>query len=156
MRAVSFDERFNCLFEIAGLSRGTLAAMRSGRPAACATRMATSGPFSGSMRPRNARYSSDRSVNGRRVSGSPWWMVASQFKSGAGVRWLWEIETNGAFGNRWPMSSMFGKSRRPCRVVRNGTRRHRRSGRCTQSRCEWITSNLGAASATASSRAASR
>src|ERR1700704_484326 len=69
--------------------------MRSGRPAACATRMATSGPFSGSMRPRNARYSSDRLVNGRSVSGSPWWMVASQLISGAGVRWLGDRDERG-------------------------------------------------------------
>jgi hypothetical protein len=31
------------------------AAMRSGIPTACATAMAASGPFSGDMRPRNAR-----------------------------------------------------------------------------------------------------
>jgi len=81
-------------------------------------------------------------------------MVASQFMPRSGARWLCEIETNGASAKRCAVIGRSGKSRRPCRVVRNGVRNRRRSGRCTQSRWEWITSKSPALSATASSSAA--
>ncbi len=50
----------------------TFAAMVSGRPVRTAMSMATSGPFSGEMRPRNARYrpwAVEKSISRR---GMPW------------------------------------------------------------------------------------
>jgi hypothetical protein len=81
-------------------------------------------------------------------------MVASQFSPGRGARWFWEIETNGASAKRCAVNGKSGKSSRPCNVVRNGVRNRRRSGKCTQSIWEWITSNSPAFSATASSSTA--
>jgi hypothetical protein len=81
-------------------------------------------------------------------------MVASQFSPGSGARWLWEIETNGASAKRCAVNDKSGKSSRPCRVVRNGVRNRRRSGKCTQSIWEWMTSKSPAFSATASSSTA--
>src|SRR4029450_4089604 len=81
-------------------------------------------------------------------------MVASQFSPGSGARWFWEIETNGASAKRCAVNGKSGKSSRPCKVVTNGVRNRRRSGKCTQSIWEWMTSNSPAFSATASSSTA--
>jgi hypothetical protein len=50
---------------------------KSGRPTACATRIAVSGPFSGLTPPRNAKYPCGRSESFSRSGGSPWGMVAT-------------------------------------------------------------------------------
>src|SRR4029453_18692430 len=59
-----------------------------------------------------------------------------------------------ASAKRCAVNGKSGKSSRPCNVVRNGVRNRRRSGKCTQSIWEWITSNSPAFSATASSSTA--
>ena len=55
-------------------------------------------------------------------------MVASQFRPRTGARWLCEIETNGASAKCCAAMGRSGKSRRPCRVVRNGGRNRRKPG----------------------------
>src|SRR4026209_593883 len=69
------DERFNCLFEIAGLSAWDLSGDAQ-RKTGC---MCDANGDVGTVdTPPHARSSSHGSVNGRSVSGSPCWMVASQ------------------------------------------------------------------------------
>ena len=73
----------------------SLAAIRSGTPAARAARTACRGPFSGLIRPRKQAYPPSPRPTGTSSTSMPWWMTAASGTPTAVEAWCREMATTG-------------------------------------------------------------
>ena len=96
-------------------ARGTLAAILKRKAGCLCHAHGNVRAFFGGDATQKCKVFWGRSHTRKRSAGKPWWMVACQFRSGTGLRWLCEIETNGHSGNLSPTMSTLGRSSRPCR-----------------------------------------
>ena len=116
-----------------------LAATHSRRPDRRATSMASTTPFSGVIRPTNARSSDRRRSNGAALRSSPLWTTPAQSTSGKTSAWAWLIATRRDRVRRSAVSA-YGQSRRPWNVVRTGCAARSAMSSPAKSRWLWTTS----------------
>jgi hypothetical protein len=67
--------------------------MRSGTPAARATRAASRGPFSGDIRPRKLAYPPSPRPTGTDSTSRPWWITPASGIPSAVAAWWYEMAT---------------------------------------------------------------